>query len=158
MGGYITPVSDAYDKPDLVNWRYRVNMCRLACADSDWIDVDHWEASQEKYVYTADTLRHFDRELNETLGGCSVEDGERLRCGQTNLIFTNAGTRTGYRVKLLTGSDLFNSFQYRDLWSDEDVCLGYQQVHTIVLTNSTAYVYNRGIWLPSSRENRLRCK
>lgn len=79
MGGYISPVSDAYKKPDLANWRHRVNMCRLACQDSGWIYVDHWEASQREYVYTVDVLRHFDKELNEVRGGCQMEDSKYAR-------------------------------------------------------------------------------
>lgn len=75
MGGYISPVSDGYNKPDLVNWKDRVNMCKLAIEDSPWLEVDTWEASQPEYVYTIDTLRNFDRQLNEVGGGCVTEDG-----------------------------------------------------------------------------------
>ena len=65
MGGYISPVSDAYAKPGLATWNHRVRMCELATQDSSWIMVDPWEASQSVYIRTAKVLDHFHEELAE---------------------------------------------------------------------------------------------
>ena len=37
--------------------------------------VDEWEASQSDYQRTALVLEHFDREVNERLGGIEDEEG-----------------------------------------------------------------------------------
>jgi nicotinamide mononucleotide adenylyltransferase len=42
IGGYFSPVSDAYAKPGLAASFHRVKMCELAVQESSWIMVDHW--------------------------------------------------------------------------------------------------------------------
>ncbi|KAF9922381.1 hypothetical protein FBU30_007473 [Linnemannia zychae] len=55
LGGYLSPSHDLYvgeklKGEDLVlNSRERLELCRLQTADSDWIDVDAWEASQDRF-------------------------------------------------------------------------------------------------------------
>lgn len=46
LGGYMSPVNDAYHKPGLLPAQHRVAMCQLAAAESDLIMVDTWEAAQ----------------------------------------------------------------------------------------------------------------
>jgi nicotinamide mononucleotide adenylyltransferase len=75
IGGYFSPVSDAYAKPGLAPWYNRVDMCSLATQDSSWIMVDPWEPSQPAYVRTARVLDHFNEELNGKDGGILMPDG-----------------------------------------------------------------------------------
>ncbi|KAG0272985.1 hypothetical protein BGZ96_005074 [Linnemannia gamsii] len=55
LGGFLSPSHDLYvgeklKGEDLVlNSRERLELCRLQTADSDWIDVDAWEASQDRF-------------------------------------------------------------------------------------------------------------
>lgn len=46
VGGYISPVNDAYKKPGLLSSQHRIQMCQLAATDSDLVMVDTWEAAQ----------------------------------------------------------------------------------------------------------------
>ena len=46
LGGYMSPVNDAYHKPGLLPAQHRIAMCQLAAAESDLIMVDTWEAAQ----------------------------------------------------------------------------------------------------------------
>lgn len=78
IGGYFSPVSDAYAKPGLAPWQDRVHMCQLAVEKSDWIMVDTWESSQTKYMRTASVLDHFNECLNGPEGGCLMENGARF--------------------------------------------------------------------------------
>ncbi|KAJ2993070.1 hypothetical protein HDV02_002661 [Globomyces sp. JEL0801] len=66
IGGYFSPVSDAYAKPGL--------------APCTWIMVDTWEPSQTTYTRTARVLEHFEFELNgkDGDGGFLLEDGTIL--------------------------------------------------------------------------------
>ncbi len=75
IGGYFSPVTDAYAKPGLAHWSDRVNMCSLACRDSSWIMVDSWEPSQTTYIRTARVLDHFNEQLNGKDKGFVMPDG-----------------------------------------------------------------------------------
>ncbi|KAJ3141791.1 hypothetical protein HDU90_006136 [Geranomyces variabilis] len=101
LGGYFSPVSDAYNKPGLVPWQHRVAMLEAGCASSDWIMVDSWESRQKEFQRTAWVLDHFDKMVNGD--GKAETRGARVR------------------VMLLAGSDLIQSFTVPDLWRDEDL-------------------------------------
>ncbi|EAU91670.2 nicotinamide mononucleotide adenylyl transferase [Coprinopsis cinerea okayama7 len=105
VGAYLSPVSDMYKKPGLLNARHRVNMCNLAAEDSGgWLMVDSWEAFQS-YQRTAIVLDHFDYEINTVRGGVKTQSGE-----QRNV-----------RVMLLAGSDLISTMSEPGVWSYSDL-------------------------------------
>jgi len=93
VGGYMSPVSDAYKKAGLAPAKDRINMCRLAVASSTWADVDPWEANEPDYVLTAKVLDHFDHEINDVLGGVEDVDGNKVRV----------------KIALLAGADLIET-------------------------------------------------
>jgi nicotinic acid mononucleotide adenylyltransferase len=45
LGGYMSPVGDAYDKKGLAPAEHRIKMCQLATQDSPFVMVDPWEVS-----------------------------------------------------------------------------------------------------------------
>ncbi|KAF9994387.1 hypothetical protein BGZ79_000867 [Entomortierella chlamydospora] len=55
LGGFLSPSHDLYvgeklKGEDLVlNSKERLELCRLQTADSDWIDVDSWESTQDQF-------------------------------------------------------------------------------------------------------------
>ncbi|KAJ2917763.1 hypothetical protein MD484_g2677, partial [Candolleomyces efflorescens] len=105
VGAYLSPVSDMYKKPGLLNSRHRVNMCNLAAEDSgNWLMVDPWEAFQS-YQRTAIVLDHFDYEVNTVLGGVQTEEGEHR----------------SVHVMLLAGSDLISTMSEPGVWSYSDL-------------------------------------
>ncbi|KAF8948227.1 Nicotinamide/nicotinic acid mononucleotide adenylyltransferase 2 [Entomortierella lignicola] len=68
LGGFLSPSHDLYvgeklKGEDLVlNSRERLDLCRLQTADSDWIDVDPWESTQDRfydYHKVTSRLQHF---------------------------------------------------------------------------------------------------
>jgi len=99
IGGILSPVSDGYGKKGLAPAADRVEMCRLAVHDSDWIFADEWEAVQPKWMRTRLVLEHFVDELNADKPAEPVH------------------------VMLLSGGDLVDSFATPDLWMPEDVRL-----------------------------------
>ncbi len=139
VGGYLSPVSDMYKKPELLNathrWvivtyrlkEYKLNtnyimaiceisvaMCNIAASQaSNWLMVDSWEALQS-YQRTAVVLDHFNHELNTAIGGIVAEvcDHEGRRDTQKRRI----------NIMLLTGSDMMNTMSEPGVWSDIDVC------------------------------------
>jgi nicotinamide mononucleotide adenylyltransferase len=106
MAGYYSPVSSYYKKSGLAPALHRVRMCELAVEHtSTWLMVDPWEAGQPEYKRTAIVLDHFDEMLNANGGGITMSDGKRRR----------------YKIMLLAGGDLIESFGEPGVWSEPDV-------------------------------------
>ncbi|EEH17365.1 nicotinate (nicotinamide) nucleotide adenylyltransferase [Paracoccidioides brasiliensis Pb03] len=106
IGGYLSPVSDAYKKAGLASAVHRVAMCQLAVEKtSNWLMVDPWEPMQKEYIPTAVVLDHFDYYINQVLGG----------------IDTGNGTRRPVHVALLAGADLIHTMSTPGVWSEKDL-------------------------------------
>jgi len=106
MGGYLSPVSDAYKKAGLASAQHRLRMCEMAVDEtSNWLMVDPWEAIQKDYMPTALVLDHFEHEINEVTGGVETEDG----------------TRKPMRIVLLAGADLVQTMSTPNVWSAQDL-------------------------------------
>lgn len=128
VGGYLSPVSDAYRKaglasaehrydlqlgsyfclasPDTNRFSDRIAMCELAVNEtSDWLMVDPWEPLHKDYQPTAVVLDHFDHEINVVRQG--VDAGN--------------GTRKPVRVALLAGADLIHTMSTPGVWSEKDL-------------------------------------
>jgi nicotinamide mononucleotide adenylyltransferase len=94
VGGFFSPVGDAYKKAGLVSAHHRIAMTRIAVRESStWIGVDPWEPLHKEYLPTVKVLDHFDYELNEVMGGIQTADGEKRRI----------------HVALLAGADLIQT-------------------------------------------------
>ncbi|KAL9578534.1 MAG: hypothetical protein Q9212_005657 [Teloschistes hypoglaucus] len=106
VGGYLSPVSDAYRKAGLASADHRVAMTRIATEQSSkWLDVDPWEAVQKEYQPTAVVLDHFEHEINVVQRG--IESGN--------------GERKPVRIVLLAGADLIQTMSTPGVWSQEDL-------------------------------------
>ncbi|EKG12889.1 Cytidylyltransferase [Macrophomina phaseolina MS6] len=105
IGGYLSPVGDAYKKAGLASSEHRIRMCELAVEDSSWISVDKWEPLHKEYLPTAKVLDHFDHELNEVRGGIEDYSGEKRKI----------------KVALLAGADLIQTMSTPNLWAPKDL-------------------------------------
>ncbi|KAL4922468.1 hypothetical protein BDW62DRAFT_53479 [Aspergillus aurantiobrunneus] len=105
VGGYLSPVSDAYRKAGLASAEHRVSMCQRAVATSDWLMVDTWEPTHKDYQPTAIVLDHFDSEIN------TIRQG----------IDTGSGSRKPVQVVLLAGADLVHTMSTPGVWSEKDL-------------------------------------
>ncbi|KKK19051.1 hypothetical protein P175DRAFT_0505775 [Aspergillus ochraceoroseus IBT 24754] len=106
IGGYLSPVSDAYRKAGLASAEHRIAMCqRAADQTSNWLMVDTWEPTHKQYQPTAIVLDHFDYEIN------TVRQG----------IDTGNGTRKPVQVALLAGADLVHTMSTPGVWSEKDL-------------------------------------
>lgn len=95
IGGYLSPVSDAYKKKGLAPAHHCIQMCELATENtSKWLMVDPWEAESPTYIHTARVLDHFDYEISHVMGGIQCTDG----------------TRKPAKIVLLASADLIQSF------------------------------------------------
>jgi nicotinamide mononucleotide adenylyltransferase len=106
VGGFFSPVGDAYKKAGLASAHHRINMTKIAVEDSSqWIGVDPWEPLHKEYLPTVKVLDHFDHELNEVMGGIETTTGEKRRI----------------HVALLAGADLIQTMSTPGLWAREDL-------------------------------------
>jgi nicotinamide mononucleotide adenylyltransferase len=99
IGGYMSPVTDAYKKRGLISAKHRIEMCNLACRSSEFIMVDPWEANQDTFQRTLTVLHRIKSSLVESgrLSGDSL------------------------KVMLVCGSDLLESFNIPGFWIREQV-------------------------------------
>lgn len=75
LGGYISPVNDAYAKPGLAPAQHRVRMAELAVASSPLIMVDSWEAAQPGYSRTLTVMQRVQHKSEESLTGSPPREG-----------------------------------------------------------------------------------
>lgn len=94
LGGYMSPVNDAYKKKGLLPATHRIRFCELACISSSFVMVDQWEAMQKGYQRTLTVL-------------------SRIR---NNLCKTGLVDQDSLKVMLLCGSDLLESFSTPGVW------------------------------------------
>ncbi|EIE20283.1 Nucleotidylyl transferase [Coccomyxa subellipsoidea C-169] len=81
LGGYMSPVHDAYSKKGLAPAEHRVAMCELAAGASPLIMVDSWEAAQKQYQYSLHVLQHLERAVNDALDARHTRVRSMLLCG-----------------------------------------------------------------------------
>lgn len=99
LGGYMSPVNDAYKKKGLVSSEHRIQMSYLACKSSDFVMVDPWEARQGVWQRTLNVLSRVKNSLS------------------TNEIAIGGPIK----VMLVCGSDLLESFGIPGFWLCEQV-------------------------------------
>ncbi|KAI9925186.1 hypothetical protein ASPWEDRAFT_176990 [Aspergillus wentii DTO 134E9] len=105
VGGYLSPVSDAYRKAGLASAEHRVAMCQAAVESSDWLMVDTWEPRKKEYQPTAVVLDHFDYEINTVRQGIDIGNG----------------ARKPVRIALLAGADLIHTMSTPGVWNPKDL-------------------------------------
>ncbi|OJI98192.1 hypothetical protein ASPVEDRAFT_79855 [Aspergillus versicolor CBS 583.65] len=120
VGGYLSPVSDAYRKAGLASAEHRVSMCQRAVDASDWLMVDTWEPMHKEYQPTAIVLDHFDYEINAIRNG----------------IDTGNGSRKPVQVVLLAGADLVHTMSTPGVWSEKDLDHILGQYGTFIVERS----------------------
>lgn len=99
MGGYMSPVNDAYGKKGLLSADHRIRLCELATKSSSFVMVDPWEAQQNSYQRTLTVLTRIRKSLCES--GLVKEES--------------------LGVMLLCGSDLLESFSMPGVWIPDQV-------------------------------------
>lgn len=138
VGGFFSPVGDAYKKAGLASAQHRINMTRIAVEDSStWIGVDPWEPLHKEYLPTVKVLDHFDHELNNVMGGILDQNGEKRRI----------------HVALLAGADLIQTMSTPGLWASEDLSRILGHYGAFILERSGTDIDDALVSLQQYREN-----
>lgn len=100
VGGYLSPVHDAYGKAQLLSASHRVEMCRLSVEDSDWLMVDSWEAlEQQDYTRTVVVLQSIKDRLQKAL--------------------THINTSANIQLMLVCGADVLLTMCDPTIWQQD---------------------------------------
>lgn len=99
IGGYMSPVNDAYKKRGLISAKHRIELCHCACRSSEFIMVDPWEANQNTFQRTLTVL-------------CRIK---------SSLVESGHISGDSLKVMLVCGSDLLESFSIPGAWIREQV-------------------------------------
>ena len=103
VGGYLSPVNDAYGKVGLLDFQTRAAMCNAALADNAWISVDCWEGMQSEYQRSYIVLSHLVKEAREYYSSTATTDIQRALAADLRMYF-------------VCGGDLFESFYKPRCW------------------------------------------
>lgn len=140
VGGFLSPVHDAYGKASLIPQAQRAAMCHAAVRDNEWLSVQEWEMNQTGWSTTADTLCKYQEAINRAhlaegqtkldstnalaLSGSRETQNERSSASTDPLSTLQPATMSAsdpIRVKMLCGADLLESTLVPGLWAKKDV-------------------------------------
>ncbi|XP_053407362.1 nicotinamide/nicotinic acid mononucleotide adenylyltransferase 1-like isoform X2 [Mercenaria mercenaria] len=134
IAGIMSPVSDGYNKKDLVSAKHRCAMVKLAIKSSKWIRMDTWECEQPDWTETAKVLSHhqllLDNQANTQVKFTPSKKRKKDKRNEEFIDRVNSPSQTNNKeesehenvqLKLLCGGDLLESFAVPGLWADDDI-------------------------------------
>ncbi|KAL7249079.1 hypothetical protein ACSBR1_011277 [Camellia fascicularis] len=118
IGGYMSPVNDAYQKRSLISAKHRIEMCHLACRSSEFIMVDPWEASQDTFQRTLTVLCRIKSSLCDSgrisgesfsIPGAWIPEQVRTICRDFGVVCIH---REGQDIeKVISNDDILNEYK-----------------------------------------------
>jgi nicotinamide mononucleotide adenylyltransferase len=121
--GILSPVHQQYGKPGLLPNCTRLELCRAAVQDSDWIQVSDWECSQPQYSRTVTVLHTLREQLRTEFGDPSLA------------------------LHLVCGADLLESLN-SSAWSAEDCTTLLTEYRVVCLSRAGSTELERVLELP----------
>lgn len=115
VGGFLSPVGDAYGKKGLESAMHRVAMCKEAVKTSDWIEVDTWESEQTEWMPTLRVMRHLKGSF-VFLMLVLIHPHPHLQ-EELKTVYLD----TPVAVIIACGTDLVQSFGTPGVWAPEDL-------------------------------------
>jgi nicotinamide mononucleotide adenylyltransferase len=102
VGGFLSPVNDAYGKAGLAPFADRRELCEAALADNTWITCDAWEGQQRAYVRSYVVLSRVQACVKAHYASIGTDAAKRV-ADNVQLVF-------------VCGADLFESFYKPGCW------------------------------------------
>ncbi|RLM86819.1 nicotinamide/nicotinic acid mononucleotide adenylyltransferase [Panicum miliaceum] len=72
LGGYMSPVNDAYKKKDLLPTAHRIRFCELACKSSSFVMVDPWEVRTICKDFGVICIRREGKDVGNLIAGSDI--------------------------------------------------------------------------------------
>lgn len=139
LDGMISPAHDNYKrmKPSLtVSSNHRVKMIELALQSYDFVRCTKWESEQDDWTRTRDVLEEHQKQINQVLD-VSFNHTEKFPHLPDSLVGLNSDKKkepNAFKLFMVCGGDLLESFSVPNLWTDEDIEVMVRDFGLIVTT------------------------
>jgi nicotinamide mononucleotide adenylyltransferase len=97
IGGFLSPVSNQYEKRGILQGLHRYEMCARALNNNPWISIDTNELLNKKYLYTYESLKLFRYHAIKAIKNDQI------------------------KIILVAGTDLIETFFVPGCWALEDI-------------------------------------
>ena len=139
LGGIISPTHDDYKskKPSLgVSSHHRIHMIELSLQINKFVKCSRWEADQDHWTPTREVL---DEHLNQIKNAIVAPDTALLNFPHlpdsvSTLRDEDMNSPNNFRLFLICGGDLIESFSVPNLWNEEDIESLVRDFGLIVMT------------------------
>ena len=139
LGGMISPTHDNYKrkKPSLtVSSNHRVKMVELALKNYDFVRCTKWESEQDDWTRTREVLEEHQKQINQVFDA-SNNHTDKFPHLPDSLLGLNSDKDkepNAFKLFMICGGDLLESFSVPNLWKDEDIEVMVRDFGLIVIT------------------------
>ena len=139
LGGIISPTHDNYkkQKPSLnVSSSHRVKMVELALRSYDFVKCSKWETEQDEWTRTRKVLEEHLQQINRVMESPDNQHHEFPHLPDSLKGLHRDGTKqeNTFKLFMICGGDLLESFSKPNLWKDEDIEVMVRDFGLIVIT------------------------
>ena len=151
LGGMISPTHDKYKKASLIPSNHRIKMVELSLQNYDFVKCSKWETNQDGWTRTREVLEEHLRQIRRVVETPDVELHNFPHLPETlkGLKGKQVGEEEVFRLFLICGGDLLETFSVPNLWKDEDIEAIVKNFGLIVISregsNPEKYVENHEI-------------
>ncbi|KAI8557472.1 hypothetical protein RHMOL_Rhmol04G0013700 [Rhododendron molle] len=129
IGGYMSPVNDAYKKRGLISAKHRIELCHHACRSSEFIMVDPWEVMTTCRDFGVVCSRREGQDVDKIICNDDILSEYKNNIKVVNEIVPNqiSSTRirdcilSGLSVKYLASDEVIDYIKQHHLYSNSMV-------------------------------------
>ena len=138
LGGIISPTHDDYKKkkPSLdVSYIHRINMVELSLTNYEFVKCSKWEAVQDEWTRTREVLEEHLTQINRVMEASDNQhEFPHLPDSLKGLNRDGMKHENTFKLFMICGGDLLESFSKPNLWKDEDIEVIVRDFGLIVIT------------------------
>ena len=124
LGGFLSPVSDAYKKDGLASFPHRFALTKLSTSTSTWVSADPWEGLQPQYTRSYFVLSHNIQSVRDCYKvQAAAEAASSAPLGEISMFF-------------LCGGDLFETFYRPGCWTLSLLESIFREFHILVISRA----------------------
>ena len=139
LGGIISPTHDNYrkKKPSLVvSGKHRVKMVELALQNYDFVKCSRWETEQDDWTRTREVLEEHLKQINKVAEASDDQDNKLCHLPDSLVTLNRDILKQPnvFKLFMICGGDLLESFSVPNLWKDEDIEAMVRSFGLVVIT------------------------
>ena len=139
MSGIMSPTHDNYrkKKPSLnVSSKHRVKMVELSLETYNFVKCSKWETDQDDWTRTREVLEEHLEQIKQVCGTTTIQANlfAHLPDSLKDLNDKDINDANTFKLFMICGGDLLESFSVPNLWKDEDIEVMVRDFGLIVIT------------------------